>query len=160
MRDGAEFQKCYRCGELKGAEEFAWRRKNKGQRDSHCKPCRSAYGKEHYAANRQRYIDQAAARKQVQSEERSRYLIEFFRTHPCIDCGEADPVVLEFDHLEAKEFNVSYGVRHLTWESVLAEIAKCDVVCANCHRRRTASRGGFVRALLTAASATRAGGRT
>jgi hypothetical protein len=63
-----------------------------------------------------------------------------------IDCGEADPVVLEFDHLEAKEFNVSHGVRHLTWESVLAEIAKCD--------------GGFVRALLTTPSATRAGDRT
>lgn len=83
--------------------------KDKAQRDSRCRPCRSAYGKEHYAANRQRYIDQAATRKQAQSEERARYLIEFFRTHPCVECGEADPVVLEFDHLEAKEFTSPTG---------------------------------------------------
>jgi hypothetical protein len=63
-------------------------------------------------------------------------------THPCTDCGEADPVVLEFDHLGGKDFNLSTGgSRSLTL--VIAEIQKCEVVCANCHRRRTAVRGDF-----------------
>jgi hypothetical protein len=59
-----------------------------------------------------------------------------------------NPVVLEFDHLADKTFTISEGLRDRNWESVLAEIAKCDVVCANCHRRRTAEPGGFMRATV------------
>src|SRR5436190_14865712 len=54
---------CYRCGELKPVDEFAWRRRARDQRDSFCRPCHSAYGREHYEANRERYIDQAAESK-------------------------------------------------------------------------------------------------
>jgi hypothetical protein len=80
--------------------------------------------------------------------ERAAYLIEFFRTRPCVDCGESDPLVLEFDHRSDKIFNISKGIRDHSWASVLDEIAKCDVVCANCHRRRTARRGRFARAVV------------
>jgi hypothetical protein len=55
--------KCCRCGKTKPAENFAWRRRSKGQRDSFCRPCRAAYKREHYLANKQRYIDQAALRR-------------------------------------------------------------------------------------------------
>lgn len=94
---------------MKPSEQFAWRRKARGQQDTYCRVCRSEYGKEHYAANRQRYIDQAAVRKQAQSEARARFLIDFFQTHPCVDCDESDPLVLEFDHLSDKEFTISMG---------------------------------------------------
>jgi hypothetical protein len=80
--------------------------------------------------------------------ERTAYLIEFFRTRPCADCGQSDPLVLEFDHLGPKNFNVAAGLRDRNWQSVLDEIAICDVVCANCHRRRTALRAGFARAVV------------
>lgn len=144
------FRKCYRCRELKPIEDFAWRRKAKGQRDSFCRPCRSAYGKEHYAANRQLYIDQAAAQKQRLRRERTIYLLDFFETHPCVDCGERDPIVLEFDHLRDKSFAIGPHLCRRSWKAILREIRKCEVVCANCHRRRTAQRRGTVRALLTA----------
>jgi len=143
-----ETKKCYRCHEVKPAEEFAWRRKHKGQRDSFCRPCRSAYGKEHYAANKQRYIDQARASKEALRRERTRYLLDFFKTHPCVDCGENDPIVLEFDHLGEKAFTIGAKLVQFAWQTVLDEIEKCEVVCANCHRRRTAQRRGAVRALL------------
>ena len=80
--------------------------------------------------------------------ERLSYLVAFLREHPCVDCGETDPIVLEFDHLRDKRFSISKGVLDRSWESVLEEIGKCDVVCANCHRRRTAKRGGFARAAV------------
>ena len=108
--------------------------------------CRAAYKQEHYAANRRRYIDAAQARKRVVIRERVMILVQFLRSHPCADCGETDPVVLEFDHLADKSFDMSRGVRDRNWDAVLREMAKCDVVCANCHRRRTARRGGHLRA--------------
>jgi hypothetical protein len=81
--------------------------------------------------------------------ERTRLLIEYFESHSCVDCGETDPVVLEFDHLRDKSFDVGRKLIHTTWKTILDEIAKCEVVCANCHRRRTARRRGSVRAVLT-----------
>jgi hypothetical protein len=141
-------RRCGRCRQEKSVEEFAWRRKAKGQRDNYCRACRAAYKQEHYAANRERYIKAATRRKRALVAERTAFLLDYFREHPCVDCGETDPVVLEFDHLGEKEFAISKGIRDRAWPSIVDEMAKCDVVCANCHRRRTAKRGGFARAAV------------
>ena len=90
---------------------------------------------------------QCFASKGALIAERMAYLIEFFRERPCVDCGETDPLVLEFDHIGHESFSISVGIRGHKWQSVLDEIERCDVVCANCHRRRTALRAGFARAL-------------
>ncbi len=60
----------------------------------------------------------------------------------------ARPLVLEFDHLRNKAFNIGEGFAERVWKTILEEIEKCEVVCANCHRRRTALRRGTLRALL------------
>jgi hypothetical protein len=112
------------------------------QRDNYCRPCRAAYKQEHYSLNRERYIEAAVRRRTALAAERATFLVEYFASHPCADCGESDPVVLEFDHLGDKAFNIAKGLRDRSWEALVEEIAKCDVVCANCHRRRTAVRGG------------------
>jgi hypothetical protein len=145
-----ELRKCGRCGELKPIGDFAWRRKRKQQRDNMCGQCRSAYGREHYQANRQHYIDSEARRKRARAEHRTRWLVQFFRDNPCTDCGETDPVVLEFDHLRDKKFEVGNQFASRNWKEILDEIAKCEVVCANCHRRRTAARARTLRAVLSA----------
>jgi hypothetical protein len=80
--------------------------------------------------------------------ERTAFLVEFFRTRPCIDCGETDPIVLEFDHVGHKELTIAAGIRRRSWQAILDEIAKCEVLCANCHRRRTALRAGFAKVAL------------
>jgi hypothetical protein len=141
-------RRCGRCEEEKPDEDFAWRRIAKGKKDNYCRPCGAAYKKEHYASNRQKYIDAAEQRRRELLAERMAFLVEYLRDHPCADCGEDDPVVLEFDHLRDKKFAISSGIRERAWQSVLDEIAKCEVVCANCHRRRTAQRGGFARAVV------------
>ncbi len=141
-------RRCGRCHQVKPIEDFNWRRRAKGQYDNYCRACRSDYKREHYLRNRQRYIDAAGKRRTAQAYERYGYLLEFFEMHPCCDCGETDPMVLEFDHLGDKLFNISHGVRDRGWQVFLDEIAKCEVVCANCHRRRTALRVGFVRAAV------------
>jgi len=130
-------------------EDFAWRRKHRNQRDSLCRPCRAAYKQRHYVANRQRYVDQARQRKQAQALARTGYLLAFLAHHPCCVCGESDALVLEFDHLRDKRFDIGAALSYRNWQSILDEIDKCEVECANCHRRRTARRQGWLRARLT-----------
>lgn len=77
-----------------------------------------------------------------QHYDRKRAWIDAFKRRPCADCGvQYPPVVMDFDHRpeEEKLFEVAtnWGRRR---EDLAAEIAKCDVVCANCHRLRTAAR--------------------
>jgi formate-dependent nitrite reductase cytochrome c552 subunit len=73
---------------------------------------------------------------------KKREWINSFKSAPCLDCGGTfPPYVLDFDHREGetKVFNVSKGYRRSKAET-LAEMAKYDLVCANCHRIRTFSR--------------------
>jgi hypothetical protein len=64
--------------------------------------------------------------------------------HPCVDCGETDPVVLQFDHLGNKAGSVSHMLRQgFQWRVIELEIAKCEVRCGNCHRRKTAREQGI-----------------
>jgi hypothetical protein len=119
-----------------------------GSETTYAVPCRAGYHREHYLANKQRYVEQAARSKRRQRLKRTRFLLDFFKTHPCVDCGESDPVVLEFDHVRDKAFDVMQGFESRNWQAILAEIAKCDVVCANCHRRRTCMRRGALRVVL------------
>lgn len=130
MADGA-LRRCGRCEQLKPLSQFNWRRAGRGQRDNLCRPCRSAYHREHYLANKQRYVEQAHQRKERLRQERTAYLLEYFASHPCVDCGESDPVVLEFDHLnpELKSFNIGQSLPYRRWQSILKEIEKCEVVC-------------------------------
>ena len=104
---------------------------------------RTAYHRQHYVDNRQRYIDQARRRKVALADSNMAALVTYLRLHPCVDCGEDDVVVLEFDHIAAKRFNISRGFAERKWSEIEEEIAQCEVVCANCHRRRTATRGRF-----------------
>jgi transcription elongation factor Elf1 len=56
----------------------------------------------------------------------------------CVDCGEKNHIVLDFDHIKDKKYNVSRMIHDgFTWASIKKEVLKCEVVCANCHRIRT-----------------------
>ena len=89
-------------------------------------------------------VDLYAAQKRHRIKIRKK-LLEFLSQRKCLDCGENDPVVLEFDHKDpkTKTRNVAKFLSgHFSWESVQVEIAKCDIRCANCHRRKTYSQFG------------------
>ena len=58
--------------------------------------------------NRQYYLDKTRKRNHINRESIRRYLLKYLVCHPCIDCGEKDPVVLEFDHLKDKLIEVSF----------------------------------------------------
>jgi hypothetical protein len=91
--------------------------------------------------------------------ERTRFLLHFFETHPCVGCGETNPVVLEFDHLRDKSFSTGGKLTTHKWQAILDEIEKCEVVCANCHRIRTAKQRGTIRVFLSGPSERPTSGR-
>jgi L-lysine 2,3-aminomutase len=70
-----------------------------------------------------------------------RLVREVLEASGCIDCGELDLLVLEFDHIGPKGFNVTRGIwLEYSLERMTTEIAQCEVTCTNCHRRRTRDR--------------------
>lgn len=78
--------------------------------------------------------------------ERNRAIVnDYLKDHPCVDCGNDNPVVLEFDHVRGeKKRSVAKMVRQgLSVKTLMAEIAKCEVRCANCHRIKTATQLGW-----------------
>lgn len=100
-----------------------------------------------YLLNKQRYVDRAVAHKEKTRGAARKLVLDYLSEHPCVGCGESDPVVLEFDHDDPglKSFNVSNAVRSgsVSVERILREMLKCTVRCANCHRRRTAAQFGY-----------------
>jgi hypothetical protein len=134
-------KRCCTCKQIKPLTEFNRMTKSKDGRQGSCRECNQAY---HYA-HWDRHMAQIKARRKRQREAAQAFIIEYLRRHPCVDCGESDIIVLEFDHLRDKAQNVSYLVNTNELRRIKAEIEKCEVVCANCHRRRTAQRGRWYR---------------
>ena len=94
-----------------------------------------------YEGNKQAYAD----RNRLRHEEKARRLREL-KGRPCMDCGGTfPPVVMDFDHRDGvtKMGNIGNLIKRWSWARLLTEIAKCDLICANCHRIRTAGRAGW-----------------
>ena len=110
-----------------------------------CKSCNLAYRREYYKNNPHAY----EYKKEKQHKRRfgnAKLLYKYKLEHPCIKCGETDPIVLEFDHRDPSKkcFNITRGCADgKNFDLVLEEISKCDVLCANCHRRKSAKQLGY-----------------
>ena len=133
-------KRCGKCGEYKSSEEFSWRSKARGTRNSYCYPCQRDFCKEHYARNKPRHNRRRLGNNWKYIARNREYITAYLKEHPCIDCGESDPIILEFDHVGGdKEAELSVLVRSgCRLHRIQAEILKCVVRCANCHRRKTA----------------------
>lgn len=136
-----------KCSIRKAISEFPFRNKLKGTHHSYCLACGREWVKGHYTRNVERYVQKARRRRKQVMDVMNEKIYEYLESHPCVDCGESDPIVLEFDHVRGEKlYEVStLGWRLASWDSVLKEIAKCEVRCANCHRRRTAAQRGTYR---------------
>jgi hypothetical protein len=129
---------CSKC------KEFKPHNLRKGGRSlqSYCIECQREYSREHYKANK----DKANSRRVINSKtyrDKMRKLIAELKNVPCTDCGQMYPhYVMDFDHLEdfEKLGNVASMAVGVSLVRLLAEIEKCEIVCANCHRIRTFNR--------------------
>lgn len=116
-------KKLYRCSDCGRWKSEPFFHKNKARTSgvsSSCRPCRAQYDKKRTAIGR-------------------KFLYEYLQTHPCIDCGEDDITVLEFDHVRGKKIKSIADMVTRPVEVIQKELQKCVVRCANCHRRKTAA---------------------
>lgn len=143
---------CPGCGGRKPIGEFNWKCKRLGVRQTRCRGCTRAQVQDHYRRHRHTYIQKALHRNKRVLEEHQLRLLAYLSAHPCVDCGEGDPVCLEFDHVRGDKIDeIGRMLGDRPWRVIEAEIAKCDVRCANCHRRRTAHSNGWYRTLWSRA---------
>lgn len=140
---------CSRCNKDKKPEEFSLRSSKTGRRQSRCKSCHSAWHAVYYAGlsrkQKKRWLERTKDSNNRRAAAVRSFVWQYLLAHPC-QCGESDPLVLEFDHVIGdKEFAISLAVaRYKTsLRKIKQEIEKCVVRCANCHRRKTALDGGW-----------------
>lgn len=129
---------CPHCDTDKPVEDFG---KNKSKKDglqSVCTECKRGYGQRHYQANKEAY---AANARSYQRRLRAE-IAEIKEASPCTDCGLFYPwYVMQFDHLGDKLDGVAKLVSNAaSRERIMIEIAKCELVCSNCHCVRTHER--------------------
>lgn len=119
-----------------------WPKRSNGKLGFLCRECKRSYDREYYHRNVYR---KRKSENQIRSRNRNReFVIKYLHKHPCVDCGEDDIVVLDFDHIGDKENSISEMViRAYSIKKIRAEMSRCVVRCANCHRRKTAEEDGW-----------------
>lgn len=130
---------CSKCNKTLSVTHFSWKKINK-LRSSHCKDCSKKSVNRHYRKNTAYYLAKAKRRNNSIKRMLRKYVAKYLHKHPCVDCGEDDLLVLEFDHIERekKSYNISAIIKNsMSLQTLKAEIAKCHVRCANCHRRKS-----------------------
>ena len=96
----------------------------------------AAYMKEHYKRNKDKYKAKSLKRNKEQRKRNKDYVAFVKSLSSCVDCGEDNPVVLEYDHVRGeKRANISDMARQsYSIKTIQIEIDKCEIRCANCHR--------------------------
>lgn len=132
---------CKKCENDLPEEFFNYKNKKEKIKQSFCKECTSNYRKEYYNKNKEKAIEYSKkTTKDIRIRNRQ-FVWDYLKEHPCIECGEKNPVTLEFDHRDEKTkvMDISSAVDN-GWsiKKISEEIKKCDVLCSNCHKVKTA----------------------
>lgn len=149
MTDRAE-KPCTKCKRLKVLADFPVRKRVKDGRASWCRECYKSNWEKRYYENHEHYRNSHNASRNNIRRENAQRVFEYLSKNPCISCGESDPIVLEFDHRDrtTKLENISNLILNGSWQRIEKEIEKCDVLCANCHRRKSAKQFGYKRTIF------------
>jgi hypothetical protein len=135
---------CAKCSSVKPTSEF---NRNKWKKDGlqhYCRECHYQSVIASQRTHREAFLKRLQRYNERKRNEIRRMVFEYLQTHPCVDCGESDVIVLDFDHQRDKKHTISQLIiSNKQWADILNEIEKCEVRCANCHRRKTAQQFGW-----------------
>jgi hypothetical protein len=155
-------KRCGTCKVEKSVREFGANRSKPDGLQSSCNTCRQTVNAKYYVRSKEKFNPVRLERRRRAVQLAREHLLEYLLGHPCVDCGETDVIVLQFDHQGDKVAEIcSMVASGYIWPKIMTEIAKCEVVCANDHARRTARSFGWFKATLASSEAehsTRNGG--
>ena len=139
------------CTKCKLCLPFELFSKNKAKKDglqTICKSCKNIYNQNYYPKTKEMYAQSRAERRAQMRLDNQKAMLLYLMGKSCSDCGHTDMRVLEFDHVRGeKKFNIGAVLGRESWVRIAKEIEKCEIVCANCHRIRTAERGKWYRSI-------------
>ena len=132
---------CNRCARTLPLAAFGRNRRRRDGRQVYCRECKATVDRDWY--RRRGHTQKARNRGYVRRN--AKHVWAYLLEHPCVDCGEADPIVLEFDHARGEKVGAVSNMvrRQFSLAALDVEIAKCDVRCSNCHKRKTAREQGW-----------------
>lgn len=134
-------KRCPKCGEDRDLTQWSKNSSKKDGLQTNCKICVKYSNAEYYKRTPSKN-EKRALRAKIQGPILKGIIRNHLNKNPCIDCGNDDIRVLEFDHVRGKKkYNISRMISGGHSEkTLLEEIEKCEVRCANCHRIATLTR--------------------
>ena len=142
-------KKCTLCKNEFPISEFPKRTDRPVGVKSRCKQCCYQKNKEWKHCNGDKVREYGRKHKKLLTLRNRKRLREIKQSSSCVDCGNTNWMVLEFDHVRGiKRDNVSSLSKYYSWSTVLAEIEKCEIRCRNCHRIRTPKSQSYVPLIL------------
>jgi protein-arginine kinase activator protein McsA len=144
-------KRCTKCERDLPIDAFAHKNKERTRRYSICKECKNAYNRQHYQNNKERYKQTHYPSRDKARAESRKLVWDHLCNNPCVRCGEDNPFILEFNHIDpsTKRFSVSQGCGRRSPKLVAEEIEKCEILCVKCHRIHTAIEQNYWSDMLT-----------
>lgn len=133
-------KRCSKCHQLKQLHNFGKRKTSRDGKQGKCKTYVKEYAKIWYETNKDNRRAQIKTSNKLAKIRNQEFIIDYLSKHPCIDCGNTDIRVLEFDHLypQDKKYNISNLIlESCSLMTLKKEIQKCVIRCSNCHKIRT-----------------------
>ena len=123
---------CSSCRHEKELSEF---RKNRSSADGHAGRCRDCASSAYKVQYKTKYGAKARERHKIRWNDNRQKLLEF-KKNGCARCDETHIACLDFHHSDSdtKEFVIASALNR-PWKDIEAEISKCIILCANCHRK-------------------------
>jgi hypothetical protein len=134
---------CTRCETEKLGVEFNINRNKSDGLQKYCRDCQHELFRNWYdqKQNKSKQNSHSKNFHNIKRERLREKVWNYLLDHPCVGCGEKNPLFLDFDHNEGEEkvgtITFLVGQRY-PWEVILNEIKKCTVRCCKCHRIKTA----------------------
>ena len=85
----------------------------------------------HYVENKEKYAEAVKKKRRINRE----YIANVKANSKCLKCDENHPACLDFHHRENKEIGITKAALNWGLERLKVELAKCDILCSNCHRK-------------------------
>lgn len=138
---------CSKCKKNKKVNEFGRNQTTIDKKQRWCRLCDREYKRNWLIDNKKVQIERIRKNNVKANQRNQDYVWKYLLEHPCVDCGENDILCLQFDHVQGEKIS-GVGVmlnKALSLKTIIKEIKKCNVRCANCHMKITARRGVFAR---------------